>query len=113
MIDTQETKFHAAGQYSRGAAINAIYRDQENRMTYTPRERARAETIKDLVEIAFPASECFINYRKTFIAVKISKPSKAALISRNAQMFEAVMEDYAAKKVITDTSIVYRIPKAV
>lgn len=108
----RETEFRAAGQYARGAAINAIYRDRENRMTYTPREQARAETIKDLVGIAFPTSECFINYRKTFIAVKISKPSKARMISSQARMFEQVMEDYQATKVITDTSIVYRIPKA-
>jgi hypothetical protein len=109
---TQETEFKPAGQFSRGAAINAIYRDRENKMTYTPREQARAETFKDLVGIAFPASECFINYRKKFIAVKISKPSKARMISSQAQMFEAVMEDYKATKVVTETSIVYRVPKA-
>jgi hypothetical protein len=44
--------------------------------------------------------------------VKISKPSKARMISSQAQMFEAVMEDYKATKVVTETSIVYRVPKA-
>ena len=110
---TQETEFKAAGQFARGAAINAIYRDRENKMTYTPREQARAETVRDLVGIAFPTSECFINYRKKFIAVKISKPGKARMISSQAQMFEAVMEDYKATKVVTETSIVYRIPKVI
>ena len=109
---TQETEFKAAGQFARGAAINAIYRDRENRMTYSPREQARAETARDLAGIAFPTSECFINYRKTFIAVKISKPSKARMADRMAQMFEDAMEDYKATKVVTETSIVYRIPKA-
>lgn len=107
----QETEFKAAGQFARGAAINARYRDFANKCHYTPREQARAETIRDLVGIAFPTSECFINYRKKFIAVKISKPGKARMISSQAQMFEAVMDDYKATKVITDTSIVYRIPK--
>lgn len=108
---TIDTEFKSAGQFARGAAINAIYRDRENKMTYSAREQARAETVRDLVGIAFPTSECFVNYRKTFIAVKISKPIKARMISSQAQMFESVMDDYGAKKVITDTSIVYRIPR--
>jgi len=110
---TQDTEFRPAGEFARGAAINAIYRDRENRLAYTPREQARAETVRDLVGIAFPTSECFINYRKKFIAVKISKPGKARMITSQAQMFEAVMDDYRAKKVVTETSIVYRIPKEV
>jgi hypothetical protein len=109
---TVDTEFKPAGQFARGAAINAMYRDRENRMTYTPREQARAETARDLVGIAFPDSECFINYRKKFIAVKISKPSRARMADRLAQMFEDAMEDFKATKVITDTSIVYRIPKS-
>lgn len=112
-MKTQETEFKPAGQYSRGAAINAIYRDRDNRLRYTPREQARAETVRDLVGIAFPTSECFINYRKKFIAVKISKPSRSRMITSQAQMFEDVMSDYGAVKVITDTSVVYRIPKEV
>ena len=107
----QETEFRAAGGFARGAAINAIYRDRNNKLTYSAREQARAETVRDLVGIAFPTSECFVNYRKTFIAVKISKPSKARLLTSSAQMFESVMDDFGAKKVITDTSIVYRIPR--
>lgn len=107
----QETDFKAAGQYSRGAAINAIYRDRQNRCTYTPREQARAETVRDLVDIVFPTSQCFVNYRKSFIAVKISKPNKARMQSDQAQQFELVMAEYGAKKVVTDTSIVYRIPR--
>lgn len=110
-MKTQETEFKPAGQFARGAAINAVYRDRENRLTYTPKQQAQAETFRDLAGIAFPTSECFINYRKQFIAVKISKPGKARMISSQAQMFEVIMQERGAKKIVTDTSIVYRVPR--
>ena len=110
-MQTLETKFKPAGAYGRGAAINAVYRDRENRSTFSAREIARVETVRDLVGIVFPSSECYVNFRKKFIAVKISKPSRERLRTTQAQMFEDVMSDYQATKVVTETSIVYRIPK--
>lgn len=98
-----------AGQFSKGAAINAIYRDRENKIRFSAREQARAETVKDLVAIVYPGSTCYVNYRQKFISIKIEKPNKPN--SRSAVQLDEVMSDYQAVKVVTPQGIVYRIPK--
>jgi hypothetical protein len=108
-MQTKIYQAEEAGQFSKGAAINAIYRDRENKSRFSAREQARAETVKDLVSIVFPSSVCYVNYRQKFISVKIEKPQKPN--SKQAAQLDDVMSDYNATKVVTPQGIVYRIPR--
>lgn len=111
-VNKMQTKIYQAedaGQFSKGAAINAIYRDRENKIRFSAREQARAETVKDLVAIVYPFSTCYVNYRQKFISIKIENPQKPN--SKQAAQLDAVMSDYSATKIVTPQGIVYRIPK--
>jgi hypothetical protein len=68
MINTIETV--EAGQYARGAAINARITSDMNRARFTANERAKAATFADVLSIAY-AGGIHINFRKTMITIKV------------------------------------------
>lgn len=55
------------------AAMDADRYSRECRDRYTPREQATAETFRDLMNLAY-AGAVYINYRKTFVTVKVNQP---------------------------------------
>lgn len=61
--------YKAADDNARGAAINAAYKNAQMRSTYTAAEQNAAQRVIDMLDLAYNA-KFFINYRKTFIAVK-------------------------------------------
>lgn len=64
--------YRSAEDNARGAAINAAYRNEQMRGTYTPAEQNAAQRVIDMLDLAYNAT-FFINYRKTFIAVKAAQ----------------------------------------
>lgn len=108
-MQIEETKFKAAGEFTKGAAINAIYRDRANKGLYTAREQAKAETLKDIASMAFPTSEIYVNYRKTFFAIKIEDVSPARMKTKAVKDFESVVEQYKSSKIVTPQGLIYRV----
>jgi hypothetical protein len=101
---TLDTK--AAGQYARGAAINAEMRNREMRSTWTSEKRSAAQTVLDLLDMAYKGN-FYINYRKKFIAVKVDAPIVRDRLTVKA--VKAVFKDNAYDVVNTPQGLVVRI----
>ena len=59
-----------AGKFAFAAAMDAQRRNTNNKSLYSAAEIKRAITVMDLIDTAFRSTRLYINYRKTFIAVK-------------------------------------------
>ena len=97
-------------------ASNAFFAARDARMrnyalssTYTPAERLRAEQVKLGLECVYRSTEVHINYRKKFIAVKLSN----ALVRDRASVAD-LEAFYAQEGIVKRTSAqgtIYRIPR--
>jgi hypothetical protein len=99
----------AADDNKRGAALNAYFRNREMACTYTREQQCLAQRTLDILDTAFAYAESYINYRKKFIAVKIS-----GAIKRDRKMAAeaiSIFEDKGYDVVSTPQGIVVRIPR--
>lgn len=106
---TSETK--AAGFYAFAAMRDARMRNEAGKSTYTEKQRLRAERMRLGLECVYSTTEVHINYRKKFIAVKLSNA-----IVRDRASVAVLEQDYALEgisKEITPQAIIYRIPRTV
>ena len=71
MIQEKELKTKSAGYFAWAAACDATRYSDECRMAYTPSQRARAETFRDLVEMAYTNVRAEPTYRKKFVVIKV------------------------------------------
>lgn len=92
----------------RGAYLDAMRRNDENRCLYTGAQQAKAETWVDLARAAFNAP-AHINYRQRFIAIKVANPNKARFKTPAVKEFEAMMAQYNTEKVESDQGVIYRV----
>ena len=93
----------------RGAALNAYYRNRELACTYTREQQCLAQRALDLLDTAFAYARSYINYRKTFIAVKLE-----GAIKRDRKMAKeavSILESKGYTVVATPQGIVVRIPR--
>ncbi len=106
---TSETK--EAGVYAFAAMRDARIRNEAMKSHYTEAERLRAERMRLGLECVYRATEVHINYRKKFIAVKLSN----AIVRDRASV--ADLESFYAlegiSKEITAQAIIYRIPRTI
>lgn len=65
-------KYSDAEENKRGAYVNALFRNKQYEHTYTPKQRAQAQTLVDVIDLAYKGST-YVNYRKQFISVKLAK----------------------------------------
>ena len=101
---TLDTK--AAGQYARGAAINAEMRNREMRSTWTSDKRSAAQTVLDLLDMAYKGN-FYINYRKKFIAVKADAPIVRDRLT--VKVVKEIFEEHEYNVVNTPQGLVVRI----
>lgn len=73
MLKARELDTKPAGRFAYAAARDADRYSDECRMRYTASQRARAETLRDIVSMAYMGSNIYINYRKTFVVIKVEK----------------------------------------
>ena len=73
MLKALDLDTKPAGRFAYAAARDADRYSDECRMRYTATQRAQAETMRDIVSLAYMGSNIYINYRKTFIVVKVEK----------------------------------------
>jgi hypothetical protein len=104
-------KFKDAGDNATGAAINAFYHNRMNSATYTSVQRASAQTVIDLFDLAYSFKDAFKNFRKTFIAIKFD--SARVCDKKRAAMIDEIIKERGYIKVETAQGIIVRIPRAV
>jgi hypothetical protein len=93
----------------RGAALNAHFRNREMAGTYTLSQQCLAQRALDLLDTAYAYAESYINYRKKFIAVKISGAVKRD--KKLAAEAVSILEERGYEVVATAQGIVVRIPR--
>lgn len=91
------------------AVKDAQRRNAENRSTYTPKQRAKAQTIFDLLDCAYTYKRMYMNYRKTMISIKLEEAQVKDSEARDLDLF---LDSEGIKKVRTDQGIVFRIPRS-
>jgi hypothetical protein len=102
-------KYKDAEDNAKGARLNAFYASAQYKHTYTAREQCKAETVKDLLELAYKGT-VYVNYRKQFISVKLAKGA----IKRDkhvAAQFELYVKESNYKVVATAQGTIIRIER--
>lgn len=74
MMNETETNHKSAGQYAFFAARDAALRSAVNSSRYTDAQKLRAERVKLGLEMVYNGEKFYIEFRKTFISVKVNKP---------------------------------------
>ena len=92
MLQEKELNTRPAGQFAYAAACDAERCSVKNAATYTSAERAAANTARDLLDSAYISKGLHINYRKTFIAIKVD-----AAEARSEQIASGVKEVFHEK----------------
>lgn len=106
-MQEKELKMAKAGNFAVFAAVNADYLNRMNACTYTSNERAKGQQLLDVIDLAYNYKESFINFRKTFIAVKIEYPRiKDAKLAKEV---DAIIEERGYSKVVTPQGMIIRI----
>lgn len=90
------------------AAKDADRYSDDCRITYTAKQRATAETFKDLVEYAY-SGRVYLTYRKTFVSVKIDQP--VVRDRKFKKSLEELCTERGYQKISTAQGITYRIPQ--
>jgi hypothetical protein len=107
LTHTSETK--PAGFYAYAAARDASVRNEAMKTHYSAAQRLRAEQMRLGLECVYRVTEVHINYRKKFIAVKLTNA-----IVRDRASVAVLEQDYALEgisKEITPQAVIYRIPR--
>lgn len=99
-----------AGYNARGAAINAEMLNNKLKHTYTVEQQRRAITARDLLDTAYKYNKLYINYRKTFIAIKLEG---ARAKDSMARQVETLFVELGYQRVDTAQGTIYRIMRAV
>lgn len=103
-IDTKD-----AGKYAWAAARDARIRNYANSSLYTEEQKIKAERMKLVLEMLYTAKSTHINYRKTFITIKLESP--VVRDRKNLKDIEATWDSEGITKCISNQGVVYRIKK--
>lgn len=90
------------------AAKDAQRRNDENRSTYSAKQRAKAQSIYDILHSTYDFKRMYMNYRKTMITIKIEE---AHVKDSEARDLDLYLASEGIQKVRTDQGVVFRIPR--
>ncbi len=102
----QELETKSAGQFAWFAARDARIRNYANSTLYTESQKIKAERMKLALELMYSAKKVHINYRKTFVAIKVDSAQV-----RDRKMLQAMEADWVNEgitKCVSDQGVVYR-----
>jgi len=102
-LDTKE-----AGIFAFAAAMDAQRRNSNNKSLYSQEQVRKAVTARDLIDTAFVYTKLYINYRKTFIAVKAEGARRKDSMAREVL---ALFESNGYGVVSTPQGLIVRIDK--
>ena len=91
------------------AAQDARIRNYANSTTYTEQQKTRAERIKMVLGLLYSARNIHVNFRKTFVAIKLDMPTvrdRKGLVEMESEWANEVIT-----KAVTKKSVVYRITR--
>jgi hypothetical protein len=98
-----------AAENARGAAANAYYRNRELACTYTREQQCLAQRVLDVLQLGYAYAQAYTNYRKKFIAVKLTGVMvKDKRLAREAMQ---CMQDRGYKVETTPQGTIIRIPR--
>lgn len=106
----KQLKYLAADENSKGAAIRARLYTQEHSHRWTLAEKSRAQTCVDVLHTAYAFAQHYINYRKTFISIKIT-----GMIRRSRELAEQadeIIKERGYTVVETPQGMIIRIARA-
>jgi allophanate hydrolase subunit 1 len=96
----------SAGQFAWFAARDARMRNYANSTLYTEAQKLKAERMKLVLEMVYSAKKVHINYRKTFVAIKVD--SARIRDAKTLKMAEQDWSNDGITKVVSDQGVVYR-----
>jgi len=106
-MNTLELDTQPAGSFAYAAARDASIRNCINRSLYTELELRKTQTAVDLLDMVYKYSKLYVNYRKKFIAIKITDAQ--ARSRRQKQELEQLFADAGYSKVVTAQGTTYRL----
>ena len=98
-----------AGIHSYSASIRAKMYSDKYRATYNGRDRARIETMRDILGIAFIAEKSYLNFRKTMAVIKLV--NARIRTKDHALAVEAICLERGYKRVHTAQGLLIRMPR--
>ena len=107
----KEIKTQGAGRFALAAFLDANRYSDECRVVYTPRQRAQAESFRDIVAMAYTNVRSEPTYRKQWITVKVER---GALVRDRKIVNEinAICQERDYQRVVTPQGTLFRMPKA-
>jgi hypothetical protein len=109
MKDEKELNAQPAGQYATSARLRAGSYSDKYRITYTGHERARIETMVDIVRMAYVVDTSYLNFRKTMAVIKLVGAQVRDRLE--ARALEAICEERGYKRVRTAQGLLIRMPR--
>lgn len=109
MLNEKDLNNKPAGRFSFAAAKDAGRYSDECRMTFTPSQRAHVETFRDILVLAYSADEVFVNFRKTIISIKLTKPQVRD--RKIVRELDAICAERGYVKARSEQGLLYKIPK--
>lgn len=109
MLQEKDLNTKSAGYFAYAAAKDATRYSDECRMTFTPKQRAQIETFRDVILMAYTGAEVYVNFRKTIISIKITKPQ---VRDRKAvRIVDEICTERGYVKARSDQGLLFQIPK--
>ena len=108
-MQAKELDTKTAMNYAWAASTNARVTSYANSTTFSAEQRLEVDRAKLLVEMCY-AGKIYVNFRKTFAAIKIEKGYITD--SKMLKAAEETFEDRGYTKTVTPQAVIYRIPKA-
>lgn len=102
-----QANYATADDNASKAAVNAYYRNKQYKHTYTSAQHTLAQCALDILHTAYKFTSSYINYRKTFIAVKIA--GHAAYNKATAKQAISILEQKGYTVVVTQQGLIVRI----
>jgi len=107
MMIEKETKHKFAGKYAWVAERDARMRSAVNSSLFTEIQKIRAEQVKLGLEMVYSADRVYIEFRKTFISVKVDNPNVRD--RKGLAMLETCYENEDFEKGKTAQGVTYRL----
>ena len=102
-----EREYKSAGKFAWFAERDARLRSAVNSSLFTDKQKLRAEQVKLGLELVYSAQKIYIEFRKTFISVKVHKPNVRN--RKELAMLELCYTIEGLEKCNTAQGITYRI----
>ena len=110
MLQDKEIKTQNAGIYAFAAFKDANRYSDECRVVFSPKQRAQADSFRDIVAMAYTNVRKEPTYRKKWVTVKVERG--AVIRDRKlVREVQAICDERGYQKVVTPQGTLFRIPK--